>query len=30
MEREVDEQIERGEVTIHESAEEPFAHLDQT
>jgi AbrB family looped-hinge helix DNA binding protein len=30
MEREVDEQIERGEVTIHQSAEALFAHLDQT
>jgi bifunctional DNA-binding transcriptional regulator/antitoxin component of YhaV-PrlF toxin-antitoxin module len=29
MEREVDEQIERGEVTNHESVEALFAHLDR-
>jgi hypothetical protein len=30
MEREVDEQIERGEGTVHESVEALFAHLDRT
>ena len=30
MEREVDEQIERGEGTVHESAEALFDHLDRT
>jgi AbrB family looped-hinge helix DNA binding protein len=30
MEREVDSQLERGELTRHESAEELFAHLDRT
>lgn len=29
MEREVDEQIARGEGTVHESAEALFAHLDR-
>jgi hypothetical protein len=29
MEREVDEQIERGEVTNHESVQALFAHLDR-